>query len=289
MGRWLEALQSTRHRLLWLDDTAYTERLLENGQAPWLDIGACLAWRRKALQLLNPDVAVLDVDACVGAWVSKDSNLRSLMCARSDAAAPLEAVIGTVNMQDHLREILRALRASTSKPLALVMSSPRRWMIELYRRAFSTTIDPDDDAMDDAASAVSRLLRALNTDGPDVVLLRELRVDPQMLSSWVDCYGAVFNVTRHYRWDVGLLLPGGAPRHLSGPDFTVSASGTLGIVLDESVWIGPPDVESSTIHSRSAATPVSLAVPAGPGAFLYAAIPAEADPRTVLRSLKEAR
>lgn len=266
MGRWADLIKTAGRRPLWLDDTQYTARLLANGSAPWTIPAEWVNWRRTALELLDPDVAVLDVSAAALAW----ANARPGMLAElADAGPRLHTLLCDQGLQALLRELLQALRAVTGKPLALSMPSPRRWLAELD---VSGSSHPDEDALEDAAADVSQLLRALSEGGVDVMLMREECVPVSQAVSWLSCYGSLVNVARHYRWDVGIHLPGGAPASSPGVDFFVAPGAALGLSLDPSFWRGIPPPEDS--------------MRAG---FVFGEIPADADPREILNQLAKLR
>ncbi|MDB6100232.1 MAG: hypothetical protein JWO52_231 [Gammaproteobacteria bacterium] len=269
MGRWLDAVKMAGRRPIWLDDTEYTTRLLASGAAPWADPASWANWRRTALGLLNPDVAVLDLSAAANAWLVPRNGV---IQAQGQPGAPLRSLVSNAGFQAHLRELLRALRAMTSKPLALTMASPRKWVIDTYLRAFSQAVEPDEDVADDAAADIAQLLRTLSDGGVDTVLLREDTVAASQASTWLNCYGSVFNVAHHYRWDVGVLLPGGAPANIPGVDFFIAPRDALGLSLDPQFWRGgPPPADTS-----------------GPG-FIFGEIPADAQPHAVLDRLGKLR
>src|ERR1700760_1624981 len=98
MGRWAELIEAAGRRPLWLDDTKYTAGLLGKGSAPWLRVAEWANWRRTALKLLNPDVAVLDVSAAAEAWAVEH---------------PEALLLSDPGLQAHLREVLLGLRAVT--------------------------------------------------------------------------------------------------------------------------------------------------------------------------------
>jgi hypothetical protein len=285
MAKWLETLASAPRPPIWLDDTAYTTRLLAGGRAPWLDVAACIGWRRKVLQLLEPAIEVLDVAACVAAWIAARADLHERMRAKREPPEPLRVVLADEALQNHIVELARASRASTTKPLALVCPAPRRWLIDTFRVAFNGALDPDADETDDAASYCASFLRAFGGAAIDALLLRGEEA-PQRLNAtaassdaaagplpdaeWA-CYGSLVNLARHYRWDLGWRVAGAAGSILAGADFLIASSGGAGVAIDAAFWSGaaPPALPS--------------------GSFAYAKIPAAADPASVLERLRVLR
>ena len=266
MGRWLDSIKTAGPRPLWLDDTPYTSRLLANGIAPWTNVAQWANWRRTALKLLEPDIAVLDMTAAALAWAAACPNV---LAGQTDAAGRLRALLCDQGLQTHLRELLQALRAVTSKPLALSMFSPQRWLEELD---VSGSSDHGEDAVEDAAADMSRSLRALSEGGLDAILIREGHIPVSQVFGRLSCYGSLINVARHYRWDVGILLPGGAPASCPGVDFIVAPADAVGLLLDPSFWRGGPPPENLT-----------------QAGFVFAEIPPDADAREVLEQLGKLR
>ena len=228
MVRWLERARSAKPPI-WLHDTAYTYRLLAGDPQVWLDPAAFAQWRRKSLQLLNPDVAVLDVGGLARAWPHKTDCIRDTAFLR------------------HVTELLHVLRASTDKPLALDLPPP-------------AITDLDEDAIDDLAAAMARLLRAQNEAGVEVILLRE--PGPRL-----DLYTSLTNVAHHHRWDIGIHTPAATPPHLGSFDFAVAPQSAAGVELGADFWRGAP--------------PPSIAT----GCFYFVPIPPDAQPEHVLARL----
>lgn len=199
--RWLEKARSSK-RPVWLHDTAYTYRLLAADPQVWLDPASFAQWRRKSLQLLNPDVAVLDVAGLARAWPRKTDFIRD-----------------TAFVQ-HVTELLHVLRASTGKPLALDLPPPALTGL-------------DEDAIDDLVADMARLLRAQSEAGMEVILLRE--PGPRL-----DLYTSLINVAHHHRWEIGIHTPTAAPPNLGSFDFAVGPQPAAGVELGSDFWQGAP-------------------------------------------------
>ena len=258
MGRWLEAVKQAPKRLLWLDDTEYCARLLANGTAPWMDCGAWAGWRRSTLKLLQPDVAMLDLSAAAHAWAA----------ARLPAGSSgdvLAQVVCDKAFHEHAGELADALRAITKLPFVLMFSAPGRWLQLLSSRDARGV---DEDMLEDAAADVSQLLRALSERPVDAVLLEEDSMEVSQAVERLSCYGSIINVARHYRWDIGVHLPGGAPASHPKVDFFVAPADALGLSLEQGFW-------------RDGSIPAVTPNPS----FLFASIPAQEEPHRVLQRL----
>jgi len=272
MGRWLDAVRTQSRRLLWLDETAYTTRVLANGRAPWLNVAAWITWRRQALRLLEPDIAVLDVVECASHWLERERALSQHACSVREPGAPLRTLLSDERFHRHLGELLEALRVSTRNPTALVIHSPQRWLRQSYWWAFAASPDLDEDVIEDAAGDISRMLRALSHIGTDALLLLEDAMPPARVGDLLSCYSSISNVARHYRWDAGICLPGGAPDDLKGLDFAVvPCEGATEAIPNASFW------------------KASVSLPLETGSFLYAVVPEDADPQEVLERLRALR
>jgi len=252
MGRWLELVRTASRPPLWLDDTAYTTRLLTEGTAPWLDAAALTSWRRKALQLLNPDVAVIDVAALARAWPNRQGILQD------------EVFLA------HLGDVTRALRGSTDKPLALSLPAPAVWPA-LVEELSQGDCELDVEAIDDLTGDMARLLRSQSENGIDVVLLREGTISAGLLAARLDLYTSLTNTAHHYRWDIGLHAPAGVPAELGAFDFAIAPAGALGVELGPQFWNG------------------TAPLPAHRTGFHFATIPVDAQPAQVLAQLESRR
>ena len=234
---------------LWLDDTTYASRLLAGGMPPWLDAAALTGWRRKALQLLRPDVAVLDVRGLARAWPHKG------------------ALVNDPAFIDHLREVARLMRASTDKPFALDLPAPATWL-KMAQGSLSSEGKLDEDELDDLAGDLARLLRAQREAGIDAVLLREEVLDPEQLAARLDCYISLTNTAHHYRWPIGIHTPGGVPKSLGSFDFAIARRGATGVELGIEFWNG---ATAPAIQGNG---------------FYFATIPADAQPAQVIARLE---
>jgi len=253
MGAFLELLE---HKpALWLDSHAYCERLLAGGRAPWLDVAAFVAWQRKAQGLLRPDVAVLPLAPAMAAWLEAHPELRAAMAAKARPTWPLKTLLADTALRAHLVELARGLRAGVAAvPLALVLPAPRAWLAQSYQQAHGGTPDLDDDAADSASVYLADFLRSFGEAGVDALLLQEAADFAPRSEADFACYQSVLNVAAHYRWDVGVELPGAA---------------------------GPVALPGGCAFAIAGGTPV--------GAFRYARIAVDAQPEAVLERLATLR
>jgi hypothetical protein len=276
MPQLLDRLSSGKP-FLWLDDTAYADRLLAGGKTPWSDPAAYVAFRRKAVGLLKPDANAVPLLGFAQAWVATHPALREAMAAKKRAVVPARTLLADEDLRAHLVETLRALRAAfAGLPLVLVMPSPRALVTEAYRLAFGADaeVEVGADEADACAVYVAEFLRSFGESGVDGLLLEELEGAEPASAEEVGWYQPVINIAGHYRWDLGLRLPSGAAfsGEAGGVQFVIApkalAGAMAGLALSAAFWTG---------EAASAAS------------FRYAVVPADAVPEKVLERLATLR
>jgi len=273
MPTFIDRVKAGDGRILWLDYVDYAGALLAGGNVPWLDTTASAAWLRKAQGLLRSDVITLPVGRACAAWLEAHPPLREAMRAKPRAVVPTRTLLADDALRSHLAELVRALRGSVPGPsFALVCPSPRAWVAEAYEQAHGCGVDVGEDEADSAALYIADFLRAFGESGIDALLLVESAASEPVTAQDVACYRSALNVAAHYRWDVGLSVPGTRYQGgAAGLDFVVAPQAlpgaVAGRVLTVDFWAGaaPPD-------------------PA-PECFRYATVPANADPERVLERL----
>jgi hypothetical protein len=270
----LERLHDSTRPPLWLDDTAYSTRLFGHDPESWLDVGGVIAFRRKAVALLRPDVIVLPVDVVVSALMRKNPEL--LMGVKMRAIAPLRRLLADQDLRGVLVDLAHALRSAfPASTLALVMPSPRRWVGDAYRAAFgdSSDITVGQEETDSSAVYVAEFLSSFGDAGADCVLLVESADSEPTSAAEIGWYQPVINLAKHYRWDLGIYLPtaDSFSGEVSGVDFVVAPRALAGVpagaITPLEFWAGAD----------------ARAVP--PGGFRFARIPPDAIPEQVLERL----
>lgn len=194
--------------VLWLDSHAYCARLLANGKAPWLDATAFVAWQRKSMGLLKPDVATLPLAPAIDAWLDAHSALREAMAAKSRTGYAVKTLLADEALRAHLVELARGLGAAVNQPLALVMPSPRAWVAIAYRQAHDDDVEVSDDDADSASVYIADFLRVFGDVRVDALVLEE--IDGAV--SDAPSNQSVLNLATHYRWDV--IAPSAPPPNL---------------------------------------------------------------------------
>lgn len=279
MGALLETIAASNAPLVWLDDAAYSARLLAAPSTVWLDAAALAAFRRKAASLLPSDVTVVPIGAVMEAAVKADEDLLTEMRAKKRVIAPLRTLLGDAKVRSIAIDAAMAVCGTlSSKPLVASIPSPRRWIREAHAWAHGPSgADVGPEEVDSAAVYVAEFLRSLGTVGVNALLLEERIGDEPTSAAEIAWYQPLINVCKHYRWDIGLRLPDGSEFRGEAVDtaFIIAPrppKGTVpGIATPASFWAGsmPP------------------AVPAG--GFRFAEIPADANPEQVLGRLNALR
>lgn len=263
---------------LWLDHHAYAARLLAGGHAPWSDVDAAVGWMRKAQALLRSDAVGVPVAAVAGAWLGQHPELIAAMGAGKRATYPLRALLADEAMRAHLAALCGVLRSGfAGSALVLVLPSPRRWLALAFAQAHGGgAAEVADDAVDGAAVHVAGFLRSFADCGLDGLLFEESPDSAPGSAEGLALYQAAFNVASHYRWNVGLRLPGNASVPSNGSlDFVVASEPVAGVVsgveVPESFWQGGD------------------APPCPPRGFRFAEIPVDANPEIVLERVSTLR
>jgi hypothetical protein len=279
MGILLERIAASSPPMLWLDDVAYSARLLAMPSTAWFDVAALTAFRRKGASLLQSDVTVVPIGAVMEAVARADEDLLAEMRAKKRAIAPLRTLLGDGRLRSIAVDVAAALCGTlNSKPLVASIPSPRRWLSEAYAWAHgSSTANAGPEEVDSAAVYVAEFLRGLGAVGIHALLLEERMADEPVSAKEIAWYQPVINVCKHYRWDIGLRLEDGA--------------GFLGDTGDMAFIIAP---RPPTGTVAGVATPAAFWADASPpavpaGGFRFTQIPADANPEHVLQRLKTLR
>ncbi len=264
--------------LLWLDDAAYTERLLAGGRTPWLDSAEYVAFRRKAQGLLRAELRAVPLAGFLRAWVAAHPALVGAMSAKSRAVYPARVLLADEGLRAHLVETLSGLRAAfAGTPLVLGLPSPRAMVTMAWQMAFGADarVEVGEDEADSCAVYLAEFLRSFEGCQVDALLLDEPAGAGTVTADTLAWYQPVLNVARHYRWDVGLRLPDDVVFEGEATDlqFVIAAHAVGGAVhlrcLSDTFWSGAAPVETGPHH--------------------FATVPVDAVPETVLARLAALR
>jgi len=265
---------------LWINFTSYTKKLLLGAdENPWSTPAAYMSYYGQAHGLVKAEVVVLDVWDLFQHWMQEDPEAIPSMAGKRRVTVALRTMLEAYGPRELLAEVITALgnNYGASTPMVLVMPSPRSLLVKAHQAANGEVAEPDEMNVDTASMYVADFLRYFSETDLSGVLLME---DPDLLPengeelSW---YQPIYNVAKHYRWNVGLYLPS-ADKDYDLPDdlnFAIAPAGSptadkaLGVEITDVLWASDSD----------------KTLPATNG-FYYLSIPADAKPETVLETLE---
>ena len=277
----LDAPPSGRSQATWFDSLAYCRaKLLSGGDVPWDSPGEVTAFFGRAQGMFRSDALLVDLGDLLAWRAADDDSLRAAMAARSRPGFALRTLLADEQARTVAADAVTAVAASAGVlPVVLSVPSPARWLAvaAALRRAPETAPDPD--RAETAAMYTADFLRIFAGRGVDGLLLDEGAVSAGELIH-PEAYRPVLNVADHYGWPV-LIRAGGAPAWPFGavtgiaawlgsapenPDARGQGAGRWGIVASAEFWHG--------------------ADPPAPADLVLAAVPADADPDTVMQRVR---
>lgn len=194
---------------LWLKSSAYTRRLLlgESGD-PWESASKYLSYFTQAHGLLKPDVAVIEVGELFEAWLQRNPAVRAELGGKRKLSYPLRKLLEMQQPRELLAEVVEAVLAHLrgQAPLVLAMPSPLHWLHLANAAAGREEVEFDADSIEDGAMYVADLLRAVSAHQVGGVLLEEDRRAGSQVSTDLELYRPIINVTKHYRWPMAIRL-----------------------------------------------------------------------------------
>lgn len=251
---------SGRGTALILDHRAYAHQLiLRGGPIPWDDLASYTNFFGQAQALLRPDVALVDLGAFVDHLLATDPRLVNAMSARSRTGFAFKTLMSDETVAALSAEFAGVVTATTRSPVVLQLPSPLRWIAQTHERVGAgAAADIDAEHAENLSVYLADWLRRFS-GVPAVMLLLDGRPahagDPD--ADELGAYASVINVAQHYRWAVGLRTD----------DRVELADGSAkGVVLQADHWL-------SGDHPLPAAD------------FLFAELPPNAEPETVLARL----
>jgi hypothetical protein len=272
----LTAAPSGRTTPVWFDSLAYCrQKLLAGEPVPWGSPGELAAFAGKAQGMFRSDALLVDLTELYAWRAAADAALRTSMGARSRPGYALRTLLADEEARAIAVDALSAAAgASGSTPVVLSVPSPARWLSVSAELAGQAADVPDADRADTAAMYLADLLRIFATAPVDGLLLDEGSAPAADLLH-PDAYRPVLNVADHYEWPV-LIYAESAPAWPHG-----AVAGVAG-------WIGskPPDRAAGTWGFSAAADFWAGSDPAGDPDLVLAAVPAHADPESVMTRVR---
>jgi hypothetical protein len=240
-----------------LDHQQYAQAVILRGQPiPWADPVAYANFYNQAQQLLRPDATLLDLGALYVYLLADDEDLKLAMKARSRTGYALKTLLADEKAARAAFELASVVSQVSAAPLVLQIPSPTLWLARTHEFSGAGTVaDLDADDAENAAIYVADWLRR-QARLPVSMLLLDERWPATGELPIVDssAYAPVSNVTDHYRW--ALARRTHDRLDIFGPSF-------IATLLPQDYWL-----------SEAASAPS--------GALLFAEIPADAVPETVL-------
>ena len=278
----LDAPPSGRSQATWFDSLAYCQAKLLSGRGvPWDSPGEVTAFFGKAQGMFRSDALLVDLGDLLAWRVADDDSLRAAMAARSRPGYALRTLLGDEHARTVAAEAMTAVAASAGAlPVVLSVPSPARWLAVAAAQAGAGADPgagpPDPDRAETAAMYTADFLRTFAGRGVDGLLLDEGPVAAGDLIH-PEAYRPVLNVADHYGWPALIGAPNAPAWPLgevtgvaawlgSGPNTPGQAAGRWGIVAGAGFWDG--------------------ADPPATADLVLAAVPADADPDTVMQRVR---
>jgi hypothetical protein len=243
-----------------LDHQQYAQVVILRGQPiPWADPVAYANFYSQAQRLLRPDATLLDLGALYDYLLADDEDLKLAMKARSRTGYALKTLLADERTASAAFELASVVSQMSAAPLVLQIPSPTLWLASTHGLSGAGTVaDLDADDAENAAMYVADWLRRQSRLPVSMLLLDERwTATGELLMVDGSAYTPVSNVTDHYRWRL-------ARRTHDNVD--ILGSTMTATVVPQDYWL-------------------SDAASAPSGALLFAEIPADAVPETVLSQL----
>ena len=195
---------------LWVNFNDYTKKLLlGEGENPWTTPASYMAFYGQAHGLVKADVVVLDVWDLFQHWMEEDEKAIPAMAEKKRVPYALKTMLDAFAPRELLAEVITAVSNNYGgeTPIVLVVPSPRSLLVRAHKAATGNDADPEEMVVDTAAMYLADFLRYFSeTDISGVLLVEDESLMPASTEelSW---YQPVVNVTKHYRWSIGVQLP----------------------------------------------------------------------------------
>ena len=272
----LDAPPSGRARPTWFDAAAYGRaRLLGGGDVPWASPAELSSFFAKIGGMFRSDAVLVDLADLFAQRTAADQQLRAAMAARSRPGYALRTLLRDEQARSIAAEAVRVLAATSGPvPLVLTVPTPGRWLVAAAQQAGSDPGPPDAAQAETAAIYSADFLRLFADTGVDGLLLDEGRVPAGELIH-PEAYRPVLNVADYYQWPVLIQTDAAAAwPHGPVPDVALwvgsaapsQPAGRWGVVADADFWEG--------------------ADPSAGADLVLAAVPAEADPESVMKRVR---
>jgi hypothetical protein len=272
----LAAPPSSRGRAAWFDSLAYCRAKLRAGApVPWSLPGELIGFTGKAQGMFRSDALLVDLADLCAERIAADPELAAAMGARGRAGYALRTLLADDPTRAAAVDAVGAMSGTgDATPVVLSMPSPARWLTISAEQAGQPAGPPDADRADTAAMYIADFLRVFGTAGIDGLLLDEGPTAPADLVP-ADAYRPVLNVAEHYGWAT-LVCTRAATAWPSGAVSGITA------------WIGsgPPQHVGAPWGWFAGDDFWAGADPDGAPDLVFAAVPEQADPESVMARVR---
>jgi hypothetical protein len=256
----VSAPPSGRTTAVLIDHERYAQTVILQGRAiPWTDPIAYSQFMGQAQGLLRPDTTLLDLGAFYDHALASNRSLAASLAARSRMGYALKTLLGDAKTATAAFDLATVIAQTARTPLVVQIPSPMLWLARTHVASGAGAITAlGAEHAENAAMYVADWLRRFSTLRLSLLLLDERWPGAEQLCE-VDgaVYTPVLNITEHYRWTLGRRTSAGV---------TIVGSNITGAPVPRGYWLGEDAI-------------------APQGDFLFADIPANAVPETVLEQL----
>ena len=263
---------------LWVNFNDYTKKLLlGEGENPWNTPASYMSFYGQAHGLVKADVVVLDVWDMFQHWMEDDEKALPSMAEKKRVTYALKTMLEAYAPRELLAEVITAVSNNYGggTPIVLVVPSPRALLAKAHKAATDQDAEPDEISVDTASMYLADFLRYFSeTDLSGVLLVEDENLMPASTEE-VSWYQPVINVTKHYRWAVGVQLPFAddgfaVPEDIDfaiAPAESGASANTQGVDISQPLWNG------GDVAAKS-------------DGFYYLSIPESSKPESVLETLE---
>lgn len=274
---------------LWIDFIEYADRLFSgNGDMIWTNPSQFLSVYGQGQQLVQSDVLSVPISSFFRNWLDMHSEMIEPAWRKKSITFVCKKILALKEPKQVMREVLSGLQSLYSgHPIALVIDSPRRWLLELKKRMGGENggepWEPAETEIDAAAMYLADYLRSFSEYRISVLVLDEEEADPTEIGEIWSLYQPVWNVASHYQWDKGVRWRGEAVSLPVGTNVDF-------VLFPTASWEKLDDLRGRGMVAAGGLTTdfweKSSPIPAAGYGMAYGVIPADAHPEHVLDQLK---
>lgn len=203
----LVSLQLFDGKKIWINFISYADRLFSGGRNDlWSNPDTFISVYSQGQGLIRSDVLGIPIVEVYGHFLKRDKEIYKAWVGRKPTYA-LKKLLALEEPKNYVKEVLSGLQNlyQESLPVALVLPSPETWVHMIHEKVNpGEELDMTDRLVEAASMYLAELLRSFSTYGLSAIVIKEESSSMQRIS----LYEPLINVSRHYKWVVGLELPG---------------------------------------------------------------------------------